>query len=432
MNVVLRQQARAIFEAAISAADPADAVRHYLQQSDYSPYKNIWVVGAGKASATMAQAAESILGPRIHGGVINTKDGHLAHLHTVELNECSHPIPDQRGLHGAQRIADIVAQAAPEDLILVLLSGGASALLPMPAPPITLAEKQATTSLLLASGADIHSINTIRKHLSAIKGGQLARMAARTPIETLILSDVIGNDLEVIGSGPTTPDSSTFADALAILARYQLTQRIPQAVRQHLQRGAAGELPETPKPGDPLFHRVRNTIVLDNRIALESAAHQARAFGFDTHVLSATVQGETRDAARAMAQHARTCIPPTCLISGGETTVTLKGPGLGGRNQEFVLAAAIEVSGLNNIVILSAGTDGTDGPTDAAGAIADGQTFARNPHAQLYLDSNDSYPYFHSLGDLVKTGPTGTNVMDIHIFLIGLPETKGEDASALA
>jgi hydroxypyruvate reductase len=302
-------------------------------------------------------------------------------------------------------------------------------LLPLPAAPITLEEKQETTKMLLASGADIHEINTVRKHISRIKGGQLARLAAPARVESLLLSDVIGDDPGVIGSGPTAPDASTFADAVAILEKYKLGRCAPAAVRERIKRGAGGQIPETPKPQDSVFARVRNRVVGSNRLALAAAARRARELGFHTLVLSSEIQGETREVARMHAAIAREVSstkqpvkPPACIISGGETTVTLRGRGLGGRNQEFVLAAALDIAGLPDTLVFSAGTDGTDGPTDAAGAFADGDTVNRNPKARAYLNDNNSYRYFESLGGLVKTGPTLTNVMDVRLILVGCPK----------
>jgi hydroxypyruvate reductase len=423
---LLRQQARQIFQAALAAADPAGAVARYLKRRDFSRFRNVYAIGAGKAGATMAQAAERVLGRAVTAGLVNVKDGHTARLRRIELNPCGHPVPDQRGVAGARRIAEIAAAAGKNDLVLCLISGGASALMPLPAAPITLEEKQAVTRLLLASGAAIHEINTVRKHISAIKGGQLARLAAPAAVEALLLSDVIGDDLDVIGSGPTAPDASTFAAAAEILDRYGIRDRVPRAVLHRIEQGERGEIAETPKPRDPLFARVRNTVVGGNRLALDAARRHARRLGFHTLVLASEVQGETRDVARMHAAMAREIAkagqpvkPPACLITGGETTVTIRGGGLGGRNQEFVLAAALDIAGLKRTVVFSAGTDGTDGPTDAAGAVADGDTLRRNPEALRYLNDNDSYHYFESLGDLVTTGPTGTNVMDVRIVLVG-------------
>ena len=422
----LRRQAATIFRAALRAADPHDAVARYLARRDYSRFRRVYVIGAGKAAASMAQAAERALGRSISGGAVNVKDGHLAKLRRIELAECGHPVPDARGVAGAERIAAIARAADAEDLVLCLISGGASALLPLPAPPVTLEEKQEVTRLLLASGAAIHEINAVRKHLSAIKGGQLARLAWPARVEALLVSDVIGDGFDVIGSGPTAPDPSTFLDAVAVLGRYGIRNRVPAAVRERIDQGVAGSIDETPKPGDPLFARVRNTVVGGNRVALDAAARAARKLGFRTLVLSSSIAGETREIARMhaaiareIAEDGRPVRPPACILTGGETTVTLRGAGLGGRNQEFALAAALDIAGLNNVVVFSAGTDGTDGPTDAAGAIADGDTVRRKPDARRYLDANDSYHYFESLGDLVVTGPTNTNVADVRIMLIG-------------
>jgi glycerate 2-kinase len=423
---VLRRQALSIFRAAVAAADPGSAVRQHLERLDTSRYRDIYVVGAGKAGASMAAAAERILGKRITGGLVNVKYGHVAKLRRIKLNECGHPVPDERGVAGAERIAKIAEAATRDDLVVCLVSGGASALLPLPAPPISLEEKQEVTRLLLACGADIHEFNAVRKHLSHIKGGQLARLASPARVEALLLSDVIGDDPGVIGSGPSAPDASTFAEVAHIVEKYGIAGRLPTSVIRRLELGSRGEIAETPKQGDPIFRRVRNTIIGSNRLALAAAARCARGHGFRTVVLSSEIQGETREIARMHGAIAREIVrrgqplrPPACIISGGETTVTLRGSGLGGRNQEFVLAAALEIAGLPDTVVLSAGTDGTDGPTDAAGAIADGSTLARKPEGAAYLNANDSYHYFEALGDLVKTGPTLTNVMDVRLVLVG-------------
>jgi hydroxypyruvate reductase len=422
----LRRQAARIFRTALRAADPHHAVAHYLARRDYSRFRHVYVIGAGKAAAAMADAAESALGPIVTGGLVNVKDGHIAKLRRVEWNECGHPLPDARGVAGAERIAAIARAAGEGDLVLCLVSGGASALLPSPAPPVTLAEKQKVTRLLLECGAEIREINAVRKHLSAIKGGQLARIAWPARVETLLVSDVIGDAIDVIGSGPTAPDPSTFLDAARVLDRHGIRNQVPAAVCARIEQGVAGAIDETPKPGDPLFARVRNTVIGDNRLALDAAARQARELGFRTLILSSEIAGETREIARMhaaiareIARSGRPARPPACILTGGETTVTLRGAGKGGRNQEFALAAALDIAGLDNVVVFSAGTDGTDGPTDAAGAIADGDTLRRNPNARRYLDTNDSYHYFESLGDLVITGPTNTNVADVRILLIG-------------
>ena len=323
----------------------------------------------------------------------------------------------------------LLREANARDLVLVVISGGASALLPAPTPPLTLRDKQRTTDLLLRAGADIFELNAVRKHLSALKGGRLASLAYPATVVSLLLSDVIGDPLDVIGSGPTAPDPSTYGDALRSIAEYSLTRKVPAVVFHHLEQGARGNLPETPKPGDPLFQNVHNVLVGSNRQALRAAAEKAKALGYRPLLLSSTMRGETREVAGVHAEMVREILssghpakPPLCLLSGGETTVTVKGHGRGGRNQEFALAAAIQLSGSTNWLVLSAGTDGTDGPTDAAGAVADGTTVARAMSAgcppQQHLQANDSYTVFQSIKDLVKTGPTGTNVMDIHLFLV--------------
>ena len=412
----------------MKAAAPAEAVlRHVRLDRDtliaggrryrLSSFRNIYVIGAGKASAQMARAMERLLGARITAGEINVKDGHGAPLRRIQINECGHPVPDQRGVDGARRIARMASQATADDLIVCLISGGASALLPLPAPPITLAEKQKTTRLLLHSGASIHEMNCVRKHISQIKGGQLARLAYPATLLTLILSDVIGDDLDVIGSGPTVPDRSTLADARAIFKKYGIGNKLRAASQ------------ETPKPGDRIFEKTHHVIVGSNALAVDAAEAEARLLGFHTLVLSTFLEGEAREIARVHAGIAkeiratgRPVKTPACVISGGEPTVTIRGKGLGGRNQEFALAAALDIAGLQNVVILSAGTDGTDGPTDAAGAIADGTTLVRAQalglNAPAFLANNDSYRFFEATGDLVKTGPTGTNVADVQLLLV--------------
>ena len=426
----LRRHALRVYRAALAAADPTDAILARMRRYNLRRFQNVYVVGAGKAGARMAAALERVPGLRIAGGLVNVKYGHTARLRHVELCECGHPVPDENGMAGANRIAEIARQAGPRDLLLCVISGGASALLPLPADGISLADKQATTEALLACGADIQELNTVRKHLSAIKGGQLARMAWPATVITLVLSDVIGDDLDVIGSGPTVPDRSTFAQALETVRRYRLLQRVPRPVRERLERGAAGAIEETPRRGDPVFNRVRNVIVGSNRAALDAAGRLAKQLGYRTLLLSTSMEGETRDVAQVHAAIAReiraTGRPvktPACLISGGETTVAMGDVhGLGGRNQEFVLAAALGIAGMENVVVLSGGTDGTDGPTDAAGAIADGCTVARASakglSASAALARHDAYSFFDPLGDLIRTGPTGTNVMDVHVVMV--------------
>ncbi|MBS1875245.1 MAG: glycerate kinase [Acidobacteria bacterium] len=420
----LKRDALAIFKAGLAAADPARAVEQALAKVG-DRYRRILVVGAGKAGATMARAAERALGSRIAGGLINVKDGHTAKLRRIELNECGHPIPDERGVDGARRIAEIVRSAGPGDLVLCLISGGGSALLPYPAEGLTLADKQETTRCLLACGATIHEINAVRKHLSAIKGGRLALLAQPAPVLALLLSDVIGDDLSVIGSGPTAPDESTYQGALEALDKYGIRAAVPEPVRKRLEAGARGEVEETPKE----LSNARNIVVGSNRLAVDAAERKAKELGYRTLVLATTIEGETRDIARMHAAIAKEVLAsrrpvraPACILSGGETTVTLRGKGLGGRNQEFALAAALDIAGAGDVAVLSAGTDGTDGPTDAAGAFADSSTLMRSAakglDAKASLRENDSYHFFEPLNDLVKTGPTGTNVMDLRILLV--------------
>ena len=403
---MLRRDAVRIFRAAVKAADPRETVERELRRRRFDQYKRVIVVGAGKATQTMALGAERVLGRRIDVGFINVKDQHTAALKRIEQNECGHPVPDERGQRGAAKILELARTAGPDDMVVCLISGGGSALLPLPAPGFTLAEKQEITKALLACGANIHEINAVRKHISAIKGGQLAAAAAPAQVLALILSDVIGDPLDVIGSGPTAPDSSTIADARAVLAKYGIERTLPER--------------ETPKTLD----NVENVIVGSNRLAVDAAARTARELGYKPLVLSTTIEGETRDVARMHAailreirEYGRPVKAPCCVISGGETTVTMRGDGLGGRNQEFALAAALDIAGLRNVLAFSAGTDGTDGPTDAAGAMSDGRTVERNADAKAFLARNDSYHYFEALGDLVKTGPTGTNVMDVRLLL---------------
>ncbi len=436
MSKQLQAQAGKIFQAALRAADPEQAILRHVTVTDgvliagrrkykLDRYRNIYVIGGGKAGAAMAAAIEKLLGRRITGGVLNVKYGHVKKLRRVELVECSHPVPDENGVAGARRIAEIAASAGSGDLVIVLISGGASALMPAPVEGITLAEKQAATRVLLECGAHIGEINCIRKHISTIKGGQLARLAAPADVLALMLSDVIGDDLSVIGSGPTTPDPSTYAQAKGILDKYGAWERTPATVRARLESGIRGEIAETPKQLD----NVHNLIVGSNQLAVDACVQKARELGLRPLVLSTTIEGETRDVARMHAAIAREIVntgrpvkPPCCVISGGETTVTIRGTGLGGRNQEFALAAAIDLAGTPNVVVMSGGTDGTDGPTDAAGAIADGQTIERASKLGLsaaeFLARNDSYHFFEAVGGLVKTGPTNTNVMDVRLMLI--------------
>jgi hydroxypyruvate reductase len=436
----LRRDAEIIFRAGLSAVDAENAVAKFLSREDdmltvdnisydLADMENVYVVGAGKASAALARAVEAILGARIKTGMINVKYDHGLPLEHITINEAGHPVPDEAGLRGTERIVEILEKAGEKDLVLCLISGGGSALLPYPAKRITLHEKQQLTQILLDIGANIHEMNVLRKHVSRIKGGRLARWAYPATLITLILSDVVGDDLDSIASGPTVPDRSTYADCLRILKKYDVQDRIPEAILDIIVRGSKCAGLETPKADDPAFLNTQNVIVASNTLALQASKHKADELGYNSLILSSAIEGETRDVALDHAAIAKEILlkdrpvaKPACVISGGETTVTIRGKGKGGRNQEFVLAAAIVLDGMERVVVLSGGTDGTDGPTDAAGAFADGNTVSRakdhSMDANEYLRNNDSYSFFDPLGDLLKTGPTFTNVMDLRLVLV--------------
>jgi hydroxypyruvate reductase len=441
----LKTNARAIFAEAVAAVDPSrrlqesvkiEGVRLKVKANeeeekvfDLNAFKRIFVIGTGKASASMAQAIENILGERVTRGVITTKYGHGLPLERIEVNEAGHPIPDQKGIEGARKIQRLLNDSGPGDLVIFLLSGGGSALLPFPAEGIALEEKQEATQLLLDCGADIREINSIRKHISRIKGGWLAKWAYPSTTLGFILSDVVGDPLDVIASGPTVPDPSTFEDAWKVLEKYDLVNEIAPSIMKHLLLGKEGKSEETPKPGDPAFERVHHILIGSNSIALRAAAKKASSLGFHTLILTSSLVGEAREAAKFHTAMAREVLStgnpvrkPACIISGGETTVTIRGHGLGGRNQEFALAGALDIAGLEKVVLLSGGTDGTDGPTDAAGAIVDHTTVKRAQSLGLspeaHLKNNNAYPFFKGLEDLLMTGPTHTNVMDVQVLLV--------------
>lgn len=427
--------ALAIFRAALRSADPGEAVRRHLRLAGgtlhaagtryvLSRYRRILIAGAGKAAAPMAAACQRLLGPRLAEGLVVVRDLPPRQLQRIEVLQAGHPVPDRRGAAAARRLAALASAASEGDLLIFLLSGGASALLPLPAAGLTLGDLRRTTQRMLAGGVTIHQMNTVRKHLSRLQGGQLARLAAPAQVLTLILSDVPGDHPGTIGSGPTAPDPSTYADALRVVAPLP---GIPPRVLLHLERGARGGLAETPKPGDPLFAGVRNVIAGSNRLALAAAAAKAAALGYHPVVLTAELEGESREAARVWAaiarEHLRTN-KKTCLLAGGETTVTLRGNGRGGRAQEFALAAALALAGVPGVHGLSAGTDGSDGPTTAAGAFYTGETGVLAGAAEA-LARNDSHSFFAAAGGLLTTGPTGTNVMDVHILLLH-PQTSDQ------
>ncbi len=424
-----------VMQAALAAVEPGEAVRRALQRDgeqvtvagrtyDLASYDRVIVVGAGKASAPMAAAVEDVFGALCMAGLVVVKHGHTHPTRTVRLREASHPIPDETCVDGTAEVVALLATTGPRDLVVVTLSGGGSALMLLPADGISLADMQQTTDVLLRAGATINELNTIRKHLEQAKGGGLARLAAPSDVLALVLSDVVGNPLDVIASGPTVPDTSTYADTCAIVERFGIWDRLPATVAQRLRDGRDGKIADTPKPGDPLFDRVQTVVVASNDLAAAAGVEQAEQEGMSALLLTTYVEGEAREVAKVVAALAReeaaTARPlplPACLIMGGETTVTVRGSGLGGRNQELALAASFKIAGLENVIIAALATDGNDGPNDATGALADGSTLARAQAAGLdpnaYLTNNDAYHFFEALGDLLITGPTNTNVNDL-------------------
>jgi glycerate 2-kinase len=442
----LRSDAKEIFAVCLTAVDPYQAVKRFVHvqgnrlvvgmegesetELDLSQFDRISLVGAGKATAPMAAAIEELFGERIRKGLINVKYGFTQELALTEITEAGHPVPDENGVKGTGKVLDFLQSAGQKDLIFSLISGGGSALLPFPVGNITLSDKQEITRELLACGANIDEINAVRKHMSSSKGGQMARAAFPATIINLMLSDVVGDKMDVIASGPFVPDSATFKDVSEIFNKYNLKD-IPPAIHDHMKAGLDGQISETPKENDKIFDRVFNFIVGSNILALEAASKTAKTLGYETLILSSMVEGETREVARvhtAMAKEivktGRPIPAPACIISGGETTVTIRGDGLGGRNQEFCLAACMDLVELPpRVVILSGGTDGNDGPTDAAGALADPFTVTRGKDAGMeaaeFLNRNDAYHFFEKTGDLLKTGPTNTNVMDVRLVLVG-------------
>jgi hydroxypyruvate reductase len=433
-----------ILEAALQAVDPYAAVRRALEREgdilrvggrsyDLGQVGRVLVVGAGKAGAPMARAVEDVLGDRLSDGLVTVKRGHTEPTRVVRLREAGHPIPDQDGVEGTRAIVELVESAGPEDLVLCLISGGGSALLQLPAEDsgISLEDTQQLTESLLRAGATINELNTVRKHLSRVTGGQLARLAQPARVVALLLSDVVGNPLDVIASGPTVPDTSTFADARAVLERFELAAAagrtpspLPGSILARLEAGQRGDVPETPKAGDALFDSVHNVVVASNDLAAQAAVEEAERRGFTAMLLTTYVEGEAREVgkfvaalAREVAATGRPLPRPCCLVIGGETTVTVRGRGKGGRNQELALAAGLKLDGIADVLVVALATDGNDGPTDAAGAIADGTTVDRaralglDPYAALA--ENDAYAFFERLGDLLLCGPTNTNVNDL-------------------
>jgi len=437
----LRSDAARILDACLKAADPEKAVRRFVHMEgghlvvmpdtriDVSQIDRVLVVGAGKGSAPMAKALEDILGDRVAGGVLCVKYGHGLPLKRIAVMEGAHPVPDEAGREAANAIIDLLNSAGKDDLIISCISGGGSALLPAPAEGVTLEQKQDLTRRLLAVGATIHEINAVRKHFSLSKGGNLMQVAYPAFVVNLMLSDVVGDDPATIASGPFVPDDTTFQQVWTILNKYGLTSEIPSGMARRLQEGVSGQIPETPKVGNEIFSRACNVAVGSNILSLKAGLAAAQGLGYATLILSSSIEGDTSEAALFHAAIAREIrgsgnpIPsPACVLSGGETTVVLRGKGLGGRNQEFALALVREAAVITDSLFLSAGSDGTDGPTDAAGALVDSGTLDRALADGLdpdrFLENNDSYHFFEPLGDLVMTGPTRTNVMDIRIVLV--------------
>jgi hydroxypyruvate reductase len=439
-----RKSILAVLEAALDAVDPVQATSNVLVRKgdtltvagrtyDLRHYRRVIVVGAGKAGAPMAQAVEAVLGDRISTGLVVVKTGHGAPTEHVEIAEASHPRPDAAGVAAGERILQLAQSANADDLVIALLSGGGSALLVAPAPGLTLGDVQAMTDALLASGATIHEVNCLRKHCETLKGGQLARAVAPATLITLALSDVVGSPLDVIASGPTVPDATTWEDAWAIVRRFDLEEKLPAPILARLKAGRAGALADTPKAGDPAFATAQTLIVGDNRVAAQAAVARAESLGYHALLLTTYLEGEAAQVAkvavalgREIQTHAAPLSPPACLILGGETTVTLgQQPGKGGRNQELALAAGLALAGQQEITVVSLATDGSDGPTDSAGGMADGGTLARGRElgldAEEYLRGHNAYPYLQATHDLLLTGPTQTNVNDLVFIFIGSP-----------
>ncbi|MGB9777901.1 MAG: glycerate kinase type-2 family protein [Candidatus Bathyarchaeales archaeon] len=440
LNKKARELALKSLESALNAVDPKQIIKSkvLLKNStlhvdkyvfDLKRFKNVYVVGGGKASGSMAEALEQVLGHLIKRGFVNVPYGSKHKTNVIELHEASHPIPDDSGVKGTRQMLEIAEKAEEDDLIICLISGGGSSLMPLPRGEITITDKREITDALLKCGATINEINTVRKHISDFKGGWLAKKAYPTTILNLILSDVVGDPLDFIASGPTVPDSTTFSDAIKVLKKYGLWEKAPASIRKVLLDGEKGKIPETPKANDDAFKKVFNVVIGNNRLASQTAQNCLKAEGLNTLLLTATLEGEARHVGTMLASIAREVsasgnpVPkPAGIIAGGETTVTITGKGKGGRNQEIALAAAIKMKSMDGVVLASISTDGVDGPTDAAGAIVDGKTLIKAAREGLtpeeYLAENNSYNFFSKLGDLIFTGPTGTNVNDISVIIV--------------
>ncbi len=409
----------------MAAVEPERLVRELLErQPAVLPGAGpVRLAAIGKAALAMARGAAAALGERLAGGIaVTVPSGGGSAPPGVETVAGGHPVPDEGSVAGGRALVELARGLEPEEALLCLVSGGGSALVALPSEGVSLADLQATTDALLRAGATIGELNAVRKHLDRLKGGRLARAAAPAPVLALVLSDVVGDPLDVIASGPVSPDPTTFTEAWAVLERRGVLERVPAAVRDELARGARGEREESPKPGDPCFERVRVEIVGNNRLAAEAAVAEGARRGYAARLLTTTLTGEARHAGGALAALALALRPPSCLVAAGETTVTVTGSGRGGRNQELALGAALALDGRDGVLVASAGTDGIDGPTDAAGAVVDGATVARARELGLdprrALADNDAYSFFRALGDLIVTGPTGTNVMDVQVVLV--------------
>ncbi len=446
----LKQHCIDIFRAGVAGVQPMEALLRKLRldgtvltagesadwRRDLTTVRRVVVVGFGKAAPAMAQGVERILGDRISSGLVIAKHGFAGthRLSHIAVREAGHPEPDADGVKAAAEIRKILADTGTDDLVIGLLSGGASALFCCPAEGISLADLQDINHRLLACGASINEINAVRKHLSMVKGGQTARLASPSTALEFSISDVVGDDPGTIGSGPFAADATTFQDARRILTDYGLWLQVADSVRAHIISGCDGQCPETPKPGDPVFRRVHRLLCANNGQALEAASRRAAELGYVVHVVPDPVTGEARDAAaelvRSVQDLTSSVSNPMCVLAGGETTVTLPpDAGAGGRNQELALAAALELQGTTlPMCLLSAGTDGNDGTTSAAGAVVDTKTIERGRQlgldAKTALDKHNAHPYFKTLRDLVITGPTGTNVMDLQIALCGCPSDR--------
>ena len=420
-----RDAARAIWHQALAAADVRPLVQRAVRRVDLSAWEiggarvevpqdgRVLAIGCGKASGAMAAALEDVLGDRLAEGLVVVKDGYAVTTRRVQIVEAGHPVPDARGEAAARAMLHRLRGLSEPDVVFLLISGGGSALMPAPTPPVTLEEKRTVTRLLLGAGASIGELNAVRKHLSLIKGGQLARIAAPARVVALVLSDVIGDPFDVIASGPAAPDLSTFGVAIDVLRRRGVWQTVPASVRERFDAGRRGEIEETPKPGDPVFARVSHHVIGNNALVADAAIARARVLGYRPVLLTRALEGEARDVARDLIARAQALEPPACLVAAGETTVTVKGPGSGGRCQELALAAACAIDGVSGLTVLAGGTDGTDGPTDAAGAVVDGASAARmraaGSDARAALDANDANRALRMAGDLLVSGPTRTD-----------------------